>query len=143
MRPGGRTIRMAGRERGVVLFVALVAMVVLSLAGVALIRTLDTSTSVAGNLAFRQASIAPINNAVERSAEGRRRVVGGGLHRSQHGRTPGGEQVAHGGGALVDGAGRLIGITSATDPAARSSSSEIQVVLNWFEELKARVPPIR
>ncbi len=39
--------------------------------------------------------------------------------------------------------GRLIGITSATDPAARSSSSEIQVVLNWFEELKARVPPIR
>ncbi len=69
MRPAGRTYRVAGRERGVVLFVALVAMVVLSLAGVALIRTLDTSTSVAGNLAFRQASIAPINNAVERSAD--------------------------------------------------------------------------
>jgi hypothetical protein len=39
--------------------------------------------------------------------------------------------------------GRLIGITSATDPAARSSSSEIHVVLNWFEELKALVPSIR
>lgn len=56
------------RERGVVLFVALIAMVVLSLAGIALLRSVDTSTSVAGNLAFRQASIAPINNAVERAA---------------------------------------------------------------------------
>ena len=42
----------ARRERGVVLFVALIAMVVMSLAGVALIRAVDTSGSVAGNLAF-------------------------------------------------------------------------------------------
>jgi type IV pilus assembly protein PilX len=55
-------------ERGVVLFVALIAMVVMSLAGIALLRSVDTSTSVAGNLAFRQASIAPINNAVEKAA---------------------------------------------------------------------------
>ena len=63
------TLRFAPqRERGVVLFVALIAMVVLSLAGIALLRSVDTSTSVAGNLAFRQASIAPINSAVERAA---------------------------------------------------------------------------
>ena len=45
------------RQHGVVLFVALIAMVVMSLAGVALIRSVDTTGSVAGNLAFREASI--------------------------------------------------------------------------------------
>jgi hypothetical protein len=37
--------------------------------------------------------------------------------------------------------GRLIGVGSA-GPSANGapSQSEIQVVLNWFEELKARVP---
>jgi len=45
------------RQRGVVLFFALIALVVMSLAAVALIRTVDTSTLIAGNLAFRQASV--------------------------------------------------------------------------------------
>ena len=40
----------ARRERGVVLFIALIAKVVLSLAGVALIRAVDTTGSVAGNI---------------------------------------------------------------------------------------------
>ena len=40
-------------------------MVILSLAGVALVRSVDSSTAVAGNLAFRQASIAPVNQAIE------------------------------------------------------------------------------
>ena len=57
------------RQRGVVLFVALIAMVVLSLAGVALIRATDAGTSVAGNLAFRQSSMALINIAVEQAAD--------------------------------------------------------------------------
>ena len=56
-------------QRGVVLFVALIAMVVLSLAGVALIRATDAGTSVAGNLSFRQSSIALINIAVEKAAD--------------------------------------------------------------------------
>lgn len=56
-------------ERGVVLFVALIAMVLMSLAGVALIRATDTNTSVAGNLAFRQASNALVTTAVERAAD--------------------------------------------------------------------------
>jgi hypothetical protein len=60
-----RQWRLRSGQRGVVLFVALIAMVVLSLTAVALLRSIDTNTSVAGNLAFRQASIAPINNAVE------------------------------------------------------------------------------
>ena len=61
----GRRVPAARRQRGVVLFIALIAMVVMSLAGVALIRAVDTTGSVAGNLAFRQASIAAVNQAVE------------------------------------------------------------------------------
>ena len=57
------------RQRGVVLFVALIAMVVMSLAGVALIRAVDTTGSVAGNLAFREASIPAVNMAVEEAAQ--------------------------------------------------------------------------
>lgn len=57
--------KLPSRQRGVVLFVALIAMVLLSLAGVALLRSIDTSTGVAGNIAFRQASIGPVNLAIE------------------------------------------------------------------------------
>jgi len=46
----------AKKQRGVVLFFALIALVVMSLAAVALIRSVDTSTLIAGNLAFRQAA---------------------------------------------------------------------------------------
>lgn len=44
------------KQRGVVLFFALIALVVMSLAAVALIRSVDTSTVIAGNLAFKQAA---------------------------------------------------------------------------------------
>ncbi len=44
------------KQRGLVLFFALIALLVLSLAAVALIRSVDTSTLIAGNLAFRQAA---------------------------------------------------------------------------------------
>lgn len=57
------------RERGVVLFIALIAMVVLSLAGVALIRAVDTTGSVAGNIAFREASIPAVNLAIEKAVD--------------------------------------------------------------------------
>src|SRR5205085_11286110 len=55
-------------QRGIILIIALVLMVALSLAGVALIRSVDTTTSVIGNLAFRQSAILPANLAVERAA---------------------------------------------------------------------------
>jgi len=55
-------------QRGVVLFIALIVMVVMSLAAIALMRSVDTTTAVIGNLAFRQASILPANFAVEDAA---------------------------------------------------------------------------
>jgi Tol biopolymer transport system component len=36
--------------------------------------------------------------------------------------------------------GRFIGIVSGVDDAARSSASELRLVLNWFDELKQLVP---
>jgi hypothetical protein len=57
------------RQRGVVLFVALIAMLLLSLAGIALVRSVDTSLGVAGNLGFRHASVAPVNRAIEEAIQ--------------------------------------------------------------------------
>jgi hypothetical protein len=53
------------RQRGVALFVALIAMVLLSIAGIALVRSVDTTSGVAGNIAFRMGANGPINEAIE------------------------------------------------------------------------------
>ena len=58
------------QQRGVVLFIALIVMVAMSLAAIALIRSVDTTSQVIGNLAFRQASILPANLAIEDAASG-------------------------------------------------------------------------
>jgi type IV pilus assembly protein PilX len=44
------------KQRGVVLIFALIALLAIMLAAVALIRSVDTSTMIAGNLAFKQAA---------------------------------------------------------------------------------------
>ncbi|MCB1964653.1 MAG: hypothetical protein KDI64_01005, partial [Candidatus Accumulibacter sp.] len=55
----------ASGQRGVVLLVALIILVALTLAGVALLRSVDTANLIAGNLSFHQAAI----HAGERSTE--------------------------------------------------------------------------
>ena len=45
------------KQRGVVLFIALIALVAMSLAAVALVRSVDTATIIAGNLAFKQSEL--------------------------------------------------------------------------------------
>lgn len=42
------------RQGGAVLFIALIVLVAMSLAGIALIRSVDTANLIAGNLAFKQ-----------------------------------------------------------------------------------------
>ena len=42
------------RQQGVILFVALIVLVAMSLAGIALMRSVDTNVLIAGNLAYRQ-----------------------------------------------------------------------------------------
>lgn len=43
-------------QNGVVLFIALIVLIAMSLAGISMMRAADTGTKVAGNLAFRQSA---------------------------------------------------------------------------------------
>jgi type IV pilus assembly protein PilX len=43
-------------QRGVVLFIALIVLVAMTLAGISLMRSVDSGTVIAGNLAFRQSA---------------------------------------------------------------------------------------
>lgn len=61
--------RHAMKQRGIVLFFALIALVVMSLAAVALIRSVDTNTRIAGNLAFRQSTSSSAEAGLEAAAE--------------------------------------------------------------------------
>ena len=45
-------------ERGTILFIALIVLVAMSLAGIALMRSVDTNVLIASNLAFRQGATA-------------------------------------------------------------------------------------
>ena len=65
--PVGPRIFVCRAERGVVLFIALLVMVALSLAGIALIRSADTATIVAGNLAFKQAAESAVDRSIEQA----------------------------------------------------------------------------
>ncbi len=53
------------KQRAVVLFFALIALLAMSLAAVALIRSVDTSTLIAGNLAFKQSATSAGDTGVE------------------------------------------------------------------------------
>ncbi len=57
--------RGARSQRGLVLFFALIALVAMSLAALALVRSVDTTTLISGNLAFRQAATTSADGGVE------------------------------------------------------------------------------
>ena len=52
-------------QQGVVLFVSLIILVAMTLAGIALMRSVDTNVLIAGNLAFRQANTMYADTGVE------------------------------------------------------------------------------
>jgi type IV pilus assembly protein PilX len=60
--PGGRPPR---REEGVVLMIALIVLVAMTLAGIGMIRSIDTGTMVAGNISFRQSAVAAGDSGIE------------------------------------------------------------------------------
>lgn len=58
--PGGRAATLGarpGRQAGVTLFLTLIALVSMTLAAVAMMRSIDTGNLVAGNLALKQSSV--------------------------------------------------------------------------------------
>lgn len=59
-------IHRAGQE-GVVLMIALIVLVTMTLAGIGMIRSIDTGTMVAGNIGFRQSAVATGDGGVEQA----------------------------------------------------------------------------
>jgi len=55
------------QQRGTVLFIALIVLVAMTLAGIAIMRSVDTATLIAGNLAFKQGTIQAADNGVEQA----------------------------------------------------------------------------
>ena len=55
----------ARRERGVVLLIALIVLVAMTLAGLGMMRSIDTGTIVAGNIGFREAAVATGDTGIE------------------------------------------------------------------------------
>ena len=65
-RIGARNLHRHG-QKGVVIFVALLVMVALGLAGIAMIRSTDTTTSVSGNLVLKQAATSAVDRGIEQT----------------------------------------------------------------------------
>lgn len=55
----------AHSQRGVVLIIALIVLVAMTLASIAMVRSIDTSTIIAGNLAFKQSGVASGDAGIE------------------------------------------------------------------------------
>ena len=55
------------RVRGAVLFIALIVLVAMTLAGIAIMRSVDTTTLIAGNLAFKQGTVQSSDNGIEQA----------------------------------------------------------------------------
>jgi len=53
------------QQQGLALMVALIALVAMTLAGVALVRSIDTNALIAGNLAFRQSATMSAEQGIE------------------------------------------------------------------------------
>lgn len=61
----GASTRGAARQRGAVLFFTLIALVVMTLAAIALVRSVDTASLISGNLAFKQSAASSGDNGIE------------------------------------------------------------------------------
>jgi hypothetical protein len=53
------------RQQGVILLIALIALVAMTLAAIGLVRSIDAGTMVAGNIGFRQSAVATSDAGVE------------------------------------------------------------------------------
>lgn len=58
-----------GREEGLVLIIALIVLVAMTLAAIGMVRSIDTGTLVAGNIAFRESAVATADTGVEKARQ--------------------------------------------------------------------------
>jgi type IV pilus assembly protein PilX len=68
------------RERGVVLFIALIVLLALMLASVSLVRSVDTGNIIAGNLAFKQTSVQAADFGIEAAAAALPNIITAGVN---------------------------------------------------------------
>lgn len=80
LRPVARGMRRA--QRGAVLFIALIVLVAMSLAGIAMMRGVDTGALIANNLAFKQGATMAADTGVEAARGWLTANSGGGLNNS-------------------------------------------------------------
>jgi type IV pilus assembly protein PilX len=59
------SLPMRRRQRGVTLFIALIVLVAMTMAAVAMMRSVDTATVVAGNIGFRQSAVNAADQGVQ------------------------------------------------------------------------------
>lgn len=57
------------RQRGVVLFIALIVLVAMTLAGIAVMRSVGTNVLISGNIAFKQAATSVADYGVEKARD--------------------------------------------------------------------------
>jgi len=60
---GGPTLRQ--NQRGIVLFIALIVLVAMTLAGVAIMRSVDTGNLISGNVAFKQGTLTSSDRGID------------------------------------------------------------------------------
>ena len=53
------------KQQGVVLFIALIILLAMTMAGIAMVRSIDTGNLVAGNLAFKQSSLMAADRGIQ------------------------------------------------------------------------------
>jgi type IV pilus assembly protein PilX len=65
MSKSARNVAVPRRQRGVVLFIALIVLVAMTLAGLAMFRSVGTSVVIAGNLTFKQGATSAADRGIE------------------------------------------------------------------------------
>jgi type IV pilus assembly protein PilX len=115
------------RQRGVVLIIALLVLVAMTMAGVALIRSVDTATLVSSNLAFRQSATASSDRGMELAFDYLRGLdaatldkgaVGSGYHTTIP--SPDVDFTGNGTGTKVDWSSSEVKVVTGTDVAGNS-----------------------
>ncbi len=101
------------RQRGVSLVFALIALVVISLAAVALVRSVDTSSLVIGNLGFKQDATSAASQAAESAVAYLNANVGATLNTDQA------------------GAGYYASSRDTLDMTGQGSTSNTRAVVDW------------
>lgn len=62
-------IQTPARQKGIVLFVSLIVLVAMTLAGIAMTRSVDTGNVISGNVAFKQATLASADRGIQAAVE--------------------------------------------------------------------------